>query len=241
MMRRVVFDTETTGLEASEGHKIIEIGAVELIDNRLTGKVYHQYINPKRSIDEEAQAVHGIDLEMLADKPEFHEVVGGFIDFIKGAEIVAHNAPFDEGFINAELARLGPSWGRVADYCEVVDTLRIAKRLHPGQRNTLDALCKRYGVDNSQRDYHGALIDSEILADVYIEMLSRMSSLSLESDTSSSVSHINRLDANRPQLRVIKATADDLRRHSESLERLQKSSEGKCAWLMVDDQCSPGI
>ena len=168
-MREVVLDTETTGIEVREGHRIIEIGCVELLDRRLTGRHFHVYINPEREVEEGAFQVHGISDEFLADKPLFADVADEFMDFIRGAQLVIHNAAFDVGFIDAELERLGRH-GCVADHCSVVDTLLLARHKHPGQRNTLDALCKRYGVDNSQRELHGALLDAEILADVYLIM-----------------------------------------------------------------------
>src|SRR5690606_20737351 len=154
-------DTETTGLAPSEGHRIIEIGCVELVSRRLTGSHYHQYLQPDRVIDAGAMEVHGISNEFLADKPRFADLATDFLDYIKGAELIIHNAPFDVGFIDHELARLGKKWGRLADYCTVLDTLALARRMHPGQKNNLDALCKRYSIDNAHRDLHGALLDAE--------------------------------------------------------------------------------
>ena len=164
--RLIVLDTETTGLSYQDGHRIIEIGAIELLNRRFTGKRFHAYINPERFIDEGALAVHGISNEFLADKALFKEISGDFIDFIEGAELIIHNAPFDVGFINYEFSLLENFNKTIADYCTVFDTLKFAKQKHQGQRNSLDALCKRYGVDNSQRELHGALLDAEILADV---------------------------------------------------------------------------
>jgi len=164
-VRQVVLDTETTGLEPSQGHRIIEIGCVELINRRLTGNRYHQYLQPDRDIDEAAMEIHGITNDFLEDKPRFAEVAADFLGFIRGAELIIHNAPFDVGFINHELKLLGEKTGQVGDFCSVLDTLEQARQLHPGQRNNLDALCKRYGIDNSQRELHGALLDAEILAD----------------------------------------------------------------------------
>ena len=180
-MRQIILDTETTGLEPSDGHRIIEIGCVELVNRRITGNTYHQYIQPDRAIDAGAREVHGITDQFLADKPRFADIADEFLTFIRGAELVIHNAPFDVGFINHEFALLGKSVGSVSEHCTIVDTLAIARRLHPGQRNNLDALCKRYQIDNSQRDLHGALLDAEILADVYLAMTGGQATLSLES------------------------------------------------------------
>ena len=179
-MRHVILDTETTGLEPSEGHRIIEIGCLELVHRRPSGRRFHRYLNPDRPVDAGAVEVHGLDDRFLADKPRFHEVVDEFLDFIRGAELVIHNAPFDVGFLNAELARLGPQWGAVEDYAGVTDTLAQARTLHPGQRNSLDALCKRYQVDNSGRELHGALLDAELLAEVYLAMTGGQGSLGLD-------------------------------------------------------------
>ena len=169
-MRQIVLDTETTGLDAGQGHRIIEIGCVELLDRKLTRRHYHQYINPERAIDEGAMEVHGITSEFLADKPLFADVWEEFREFVTGAELVIHNSAFDLGFIDAEMKRVSPRLGKISDVCSVIDSLAIARKKHPGQKNNLDALCKRYSVDNSQRDLHGALLDANILADVYIHL-----------------------------------------------------------------------
>ena len=170
-MRQIVLDTETTGLEPEQGHRIIEIGCVELVDRRPTGRNFHQYLQPDREIDSRAEEVHGISNAFLADKPRFGDVVEDLLAYLEGAELVIHNAPFDTGFVNAELARLDGAWGRLEDHCTVLDTLALARRMHPGQRNSLDALCTRYRIDNSRRDKHGALLDSELLAEVYLELM----------------------------------------------------------------------
>ncbi|HET20229.1 MAG TPA: DNA polymerase III subunit epsilon, partial [Chromatiales bacterium] len=181
-MRQIILDTETTGLEPREGHRIIEIGAVEMLSRDITGTDYHQYLNPEREIDDDAVRVHGLTNAFLADKPTFAEVADTFLDYVRGAELVIHNAAFDVGFINHELAKLGPSYGRLEDHVSgVLDTLLLARRMHPGQRNSLDALCKRYAVDNSNRELHGALLDSRILAEVYLAMTGGQSSLGLDS------------------------------------------------------------
>jgi DNA polymerase-3 subunit epsilon len=231
--RIVVLDTETTGLNPQEGHRIIEIGCVELVKRRLTGKRFHVYINPDRIIDEGAIAVHGITNQFLDDKPHFEQIVEDFIAFIKGAELVIHNAPFDVGFINHELSRLNNKAGTVADYSEVFDTLAYARKKHPGQRNSLDALCKRYGIDNSHRDLHGALLDAEILADVFLIMTGGQSSLLDEGQSGLSESSINmgviRVSADRPALKVIRCNNEELTAHQERLEAIEKASGG-CIW-----------
>jgi DNA polymerase-3 subunit epsilon len=177
-MRQIVLDTETTGI--GEGHKIIEIGCVELINRKLTGRHYHQYVNPQRLVDPEAMEVHGITDEFLQDKPLFAHVADDFIEFIKGSQLVIHNAPFDVGFMDREFAALN-GYPKTADICTVLDTLTLARQIHPGQRNSLDALCRRYGIDNSHRELHGALLDSEILADVYLFMTGGQTALTLDS------------------------------------------------------------
>jgi DNA polymerase III, epsilon subunit (EC 2.7.7.7) len=185
-VRQVVLDTETTGLEPEQGHKIIEIGCVELVNRKLTGRHYHQYIKPMRDIDEGAMEVHGITNEMLEDKPVFAQVADEFLTFIGDAELVIHNAPFDVGFLDNELKLLNRGLALIADRCDILDTLVYARRKHPGQKNNLDALCKRYMVDNSQRDLHGALLDAEILADVYLLMTGGQTNLALGGSQSGS-------------------------------------------------------
>jgi len=231
--RIVVLDTETTGLNPQEGHRIIEIGCVELVKRRLTGKRFHVYINPDRIIDEGAIAVHGITNQFLDDKPHFEQIVEDFIAFIKGAELVIHNAPFDVGFINHEFSRLNNKAGTVADYSEVFDTLAYARKKHPGQRNSLDALCKRYGIDNSHRDLHGALLDAEILADVFLLMTGGQSSLLDEgpsgTDESSIITEVKRVFADRPALKVICCNDEELAAHQQRLEAIEKTG-GACIW-----------
>lgn len=231
--RIVVLDTETTGLNPLEGHRIIEIGCVELVKRRVTGKRFHVYINPDRIIDEGAIAVHGITNQFLDDKPHFEQIVDDFIAFIRGAELVIHNAPFDVGFIDHELSRLKNKAGTVADYSEVFDTLAYARKKHPGQRNSLDALCKRYGIDNSHRDLHGALLDAEILADVFLMMTGGQSSLLDEGPSGSEGQLVNekvkRVSADRPALKVIRCNNEELTAHLLRLEAIEKSS-GTCIW-----------
>lgn len=241
-MRQIVLDTETTGLDPKTGHRIIEIGCVELINRKLTGKHYHQYINPEREVDDGAIEVHGITNEFLADKPVFSQVADEFMTFCDGAELVIHNAPFDVGFIDAELKRLGnPRWQSVAVHCGVLDTLTMAREKHPGQKNNLDALCKRYFVDNSQRDLHGALLDAEILADVYLLMTGGQTDLMLAGAGSSSeegsaeenqqmeAGTIRRLSVDRAPLSVVRASAEEEQSHGEFLALLEKSA-GKHFW-----------
>lgn len=230
--RKIVLDTETTGLEPSSGHRIIEIGCVELINRRLTGNNYHVYLQPDREIDEGAIEVHGITNEFLADKPRFADIVEDFVEFIRGAELVIHNAPFDVGFINAELGRLESAYGRVEDFCSVLDTLVMARQMHPGQKNNLDALCKRYGINNEHRELHGALLDSEILADVYLAMTGGQTSLSLGSNDGNvtQVEGIQRLNTDRRPLPVVRASDEELALHAELLGILDKKSGGNCLW-----------
>lgn len=235
-MRQIVLDTETTGLEASQGHRIIEIGCVELDTRRLTGNHYHQYINPNREIDQGAIEVHGITNEFLKDKPPFERVLGEFLEFVEGAELVIHNAPFDLGFLNSEIQRLDPDAPRLEDRCKIVDTLVMARGKHPGQRNSLDALCQRYGVDNSQRDLHGALLDAEILADVYLLMTGGQTALQLSDndsgaqDGASRSERIIRLGVDRQALPIISPTSEELEAHEAQLEAIASASGGKVLW-----------
>lgn len=234
-MRQIVLDTETTGLEPAQGHKVIEIGCVELVNRRLTGRHYHQYINPQREVDEGAIEVHGITNEFLVDKPVFSQIAAEFLEFVRGAELVIHNAPFDVGFLNHELKQLDKNDPGLASICGIIDTLVMARQKHPGQKNNLDALCKRYMVDNSQRDLHGALLDAEILADVYLLMTGGQTALSLgrqqSNNDSAAVTGIQRLSSQRAALRVIRATEEEIAQHSKKLEEVDKASGGGCLWL----------
>ncbi|MGR9013190.1 MAG: DNA polymerase III subunit epsilon [Gammaproteobacteria bacterium] len=231
--RLIVLDTETTGLNPQEGHRIIEIGCVELVNRRLTGKRFHTYINPERIIDDGAIEVHGITNQFLEDKPFFADIVNDFIAFIQDGELVIHNAPFDVGFINYEFSRLKNQIGAVDDYSKVFDTLTYARKKHPGQRNSLDALCKRYGIDNSHRDLHGALLDAEILADVFLLMTGGQSSLLDEVQVSAEEvaanSEVKYLSADRPALKVIRCTEEELNAHQQRLEAIEKAA-GTCLW-----------
>lgn len=222
-MRQIVMDTETTGIDPSQGHRIVEIGCVEMIDRKVTGNTFHVYINPERMMDDEVIQVHGITNEFVQDKPLFGEVAQDFLDFIKGSEMIAHNASFDTNFLDHELKWLDPSLGKVEDYCKVIDSLAMARAKHPGQKNNLDALCKRYFIDNSARTFHGALLDSEILAEVYLAMTGGQTSLSLGgAGDSDSIDHtaIRRLPSDRPRLKVITPSADELALHKEKMEKI---------------------
>ena len=229
--RIIVLDTETTGLSPQDGHRIIEIGCVELLKRRLTGRHFHCYINPNRTIDAGAIAVHGITSEFLQDKPDFAQIAEEFIDFIRGAELVIHNAPFDVGFINHEFAQL--SLGTVKKYSTVFDTLAYARKKHAGQRNSLDALCKRYGIDNSHRDLHGALLDAQILADVFLIMTGGQDSLldNSVSETGNTAANkdLKRTLSNRPALKIIPCNDTERQQHEQRLAAIEKASGG-CVW-----------
>jgi len=234
-MRQIVLDVETTGLEASAGHRIIEIGCVEILNRRPTGQKFHRYLNPEREIDAGALAVHGIELARLAQAPKFAEIAPDLIAFISGAELIIHNAPFDVGFLDAELARLAGEARTVAGLCRVLDTLALARSLHPGQRNSLDALCKRYSVDNSKRDLHGALLDAGILVDVYLAMTGGQSALAL--DVRAGASERARISIASTALRapgivlaVPQPDDEELRRHEALLEVIHKASGGRVVW-----------
>ncbi len=234
-MRQIVLDTETTGLEPSAGHRIIEIGCVELVDRKLTGNTYHQYINPQRIVDDGAIEIHGITNEYLSDKPYFADIYDDFLNFVKGSELVIHNAPFDVGFINHEFSllekQIQQSINKIEEYCSILDTLKMARNMHPGQKNTLDALCKRYYIDNSNRELHGALLDSEILAEVYLAMTGGQTRLILsDSDGTDKQEKINRLSDSRKPLKVLKATEAELVAHEQYLEMLDKKSGGEVLW-----------
>ncbi|HBM49080.1 MAG TPA: DNA polymerase III subunit epsilon [Marinobacter sp.] len=226
-MRQIVLDTETTGIDPNDGHRIIEIGCVEVVERQLTGRNYHVYINPEREVEAEAITVHGITNEFLKDKPKFAEIADEFFEFIKGAELVIHNAAFDVGFMDSEFARLKPV-RKTADHCGVVDTLAIARAKHPGQKNNLDALCKRYGVDNSNRDLHGALLDAEILADVYLLMTGGQTALSLDSGAGDdgSAGGLRRISSERQPLAVVRASDEEAEAHDAFMAMMEKQAGG---------------
>jgi len=234
MTRQIVLDTETTGLDPQSGHRVIEIGCVEIVNRRLTGSHYHQYVNPEREIDEAAIEVHGLTADFLADKPTFSQVAAQFLEFVQGSELIIHNAPFDLGFLNHELKKQNSSAVNLEDSCSVIDTLVLARSKHPGQRNNLDALCKRYEVDNSQRELHGALLDAEILADVYLIMTGGQTNLQLGSEVQPGVKRktiIRRVDETRKPLPVLRASAKELKLHKKRLEEIEAKSGNTCLWL----------
>ena len=229
-LRQVVLDTETTGLNPQEGHRIIEIGCVELIGRRLTNNTFHAYINPDRMIDDGAIEVHGISNEFLQDKPRFEDIADDYLAFTEGAELIIHNAPFDVGFLNHELARLKGAKKTVEDHSTVFDTLPFARKKHPGARASLDALCNRYGIDNSHRELHGALLDAEILAEVYLAMTGgQFSLLDFDQEDKKTNQGIVRLSADRPKLKVISCTDQELEAHQQHLDAIEKAS-GECIW-----------
>ena len=230
-MRQIVLDTETTGLEVSQGHRIIEIGCVELVNRRPSGRTFQRYLNPERAIDAGAQAVHGLTSSFLADQPKFSQIVDEFVAFAAGAELIIHNAPFDVGFLDHELGRLPPPLRLLTDLCTILDTLVLARQLHPGQRNSLDALCKRYGVDNSRRELHGALLDAWILADVYLAMTGGQGAFVLHAHADSNSAHRDAPVRRRPStvdIPIVRATADEIEAHERALDAVEKASAGKC-------------
>jgi DNA polymerase-3 subunit epsilon len=236
-MRQVILDTETTGLEVSQGHRIIEVGCVELVNRRPTGRTFHHYVNPNRDIDAGATAVHGITLAKLADKPRFEQIAEEFLAFIDGAELVAHNARFDVGFLDQELKffamRKGGEAVTIRSRCRVLDTLALAKEMHPGQRNGLDALCKRYSVDNSHREYHGALLDARILADVYLAMTGGQSALALDEGARNALEEavaVLPVERRAGALPVIEPSAAEMAAHEQLLVIIDKASGGKTLW-----------
>lgn len=235
-MRQIVLDTETTGLDPAQGHKVIEIGCVELMNRKLTGNHFHVYINPQREIEAAALEVHGITSHFLADKPLFAEVAESFVDFVKGSELIIHNAPFDIGFLDHELSALKKEYKPMAEYCAVLDSLLMARKKHPGQKNNLDALCKRYMVDNTQRELHGALLDAEILADVYLMMTGGQSSFSLgyeEGGHQDSEGNLKRLSEDRPALKIIRASGEEMAIHETRLKEIDESADSGCVWLKI--------
>jgi DNA polymerase III subunit epsilon len=243
-MRQVVLDTETTGLEPELNHRVIEIGCVELVNRRPSGRTFHRYLNPERDIDDGALAVHGIARTDLDGQPRFAEIVEELLLFIGGAELVIHNAAFDVAFLDAELARLPGEPRQVASVCQVLDTLALARELHPGQRNSLDALCKRYDIDNSARELHGALLDARILADVYLAMTGGQSALPLAEHEPPRAADGTRtvrapLRAAVP-LPVVAATAEELQAHEAMLAVITKASGGRCLWATNEPRDAPG-
>ena len=236
-MRQIVLDTETTGLEPSEGHRIIEIGCLEIVNRRMTGERLHEYLQPDRDIDPRAIEVHGITDAFLRDKPRFVDVAERFLDFVAGAELVIHNAPFDVGFINHELGLAGVRVRRIEDVCSVLDTLKLARQMHPGSRNSLDALCKRYQVDASSRTLHGAVLDAELLADVYLAMTGGQVALGLETarPASERVEVVTDTRRTSAPLRVIAPSPEEEAAHLEMMNLLDQASGAPCRWRQLAD------
>ncbi|MCY4349272.1 MAG: DNA polymerase III subunit epsilon [Thiotrichales bacterium] len=238
-MRQIFLDTETTGLEPELGHRIIEIGGVEMVNRRLTGRRLHHYLQPDREIDDGALEVHGITREFLMDKPRFVDVHAEILEFISGAEIIIHNAPFDVAFLDCELARLAPSVRHIENICRVVDSLALARQLHPGQRNGLDALCKRYRIDNSARQLHGALLDAEILADVYLAMTGGQAMLDLggpgDNTASGDISHGAPGARRAGSIPVVRASPQELKTHESHLAHIDEKSGGQCLWMRLEN------
>lgn len=232
-MRQIVLDTETTGLEVTQGHRVIEIGCIEIVHRRVTDQTFHQFLNPDRDIDEGALAVHGITQEFLSNKPKFSKIADDLIQFINGAELIIHNASFDIGFINEELSRANHDVTDIRDCCKVYDSLEHARKMHPGQKNSLDALCKRYEIDNSHRELHGALLDAQILADVYLAMTGGQTALRLSAEIGQSGNNSvsNTENIKRPELKVIYANDDELCAHEVFLNKIEQESESGCVWL----------
>ncbi|MEO8803108.1 MAG: DNA polymerase III subunit epsilon [Rudaea sp.] len=235
-MRQIVLDTETTGLEVAKGHRIIEIGCIELSERRPTGRKFHRYLNPQRRVDEGALAVHGIDNDFLADKPRFSEIVAEFLAFIEGAELIIHNAAFDVAFLDAELSLADAALGRIVEHAQVLDTLLLARQKYPGQKNNLDALCRRLNVDNRHRDLHGALLDAQLLAEVYLGMTGGQGDLGLATAVApdTSITHGPVTIDQRPPLRVHRADPMELSLHDQGMQRLEKASKGRCLWLHAE-------
>ena len=232
-MRQIVLDTETTGLEPADDHRIIEIGCIEIMDRRITRNNFHTYLNPERRVDAGALEVHGIDDSTLKNKPKFAEVAEEFLKYVTGAELVIHNAAFDVGFINSELKRIQSPVTDVASICSVLDTLEMARRQHPGQKNSLDALCKRYNVDNSGREYHGALLDAQLLAEVYLAMTGGQAALVLDAEAHGGGQRAVRgrqMDRRGLALTVQRASAEEQAAHEAKLKEVAKASGGKCLW-----------
>ena len=236
-MRQIVLDTETTGLEVSRGHRVIEIGCVELVNRRRTNRTFQRYVQPDRDIDPAAEEVHGISKQTLADKPRFPEIAAEFLAFVTGAELIIHNAEFDLGFLNNEFRLAELDTTDITGLCAVVDTLPLARKRHPGQRNSLDALCKRYHVDNAGRDFHGALLDAQLLADVYLAMTGGQGALLLDTDAGSTLEQIRarkRVKREGPGLTVVRATGAELESHQQQLDLIDGASTDGALWQKLD-------
>lgn len=233
-MRQIVLDTETTGLEPERGHRIIEIGCVEMVDRRLTENDFHCYINPQRSIDDAAVEVHGITLESLKDKPVFADICDDFLNYVEGAELIIHNAAFDVGFLNHELTMAKGRKFVLTDCCTVIDSLSLARKMHPGQKNNLDALCRRYGIDNSGRQMHGALLDASLLAEVYLTMTGGQEELLLDADDQNALTETSFKRNKNQNFRIVAPTAEEQEAHSLFLEHLDKKVKGRCLWSLME-------
>ena len=232
-MRQIILDTETTGLDPKLGHRVLEIAAVEIVDRRLTGNHFHRYVNPGRASDDGALQVHGLTDEFLRDKPKFGDIAKELLDFVNGAELIIHNAAFDCGFLDMELARLDLK--PIAEYCPaIVDTLRMARELHPGKKNGLDALCERYHVDNSARTQHGALLDANLLAEVYLALTRGQDSLIIDFVPTPQAAAETRRAAGKLQLIVLPASAEELAEHARQLAEIDKASNGACVWKKLE-------
>jgi len=233
-MRQIVLDTETTGLEVEQQHRIVEIGCVELHNRRLTGRSFHRYLNPERDIDEGAQQVHGLSRAQLAKEPTFAQIEPEFLDFVRDSELIIHNAPFDIAFLNSELGRLDGAAAKITDFCRVLDTLALARQMHPGQRNSLDALCKRYSVDNSHREHHGALLDARILAEVYLAMTGGQAKFTLSEESDTAMSRARHAAPLRfsagARIVVVPASDEEMAAHEHVLALLDKASAGNTVW-----------
>lgn len=243
-MRQIVLDTETTGLETAGGHRLIEVGATELINRRASGNVFHRYLNPERDIDEGATAVHGITREQLKDEPKFAEIAEELMDFLRGAELIIHNAPFDVGFIEHELRLIKYPRPKLSDHCAILDTLTMARDMHPGQRNSLDALCRRYEIDNSKRDVHGALLDANLLADVYLAMTGGQADLALEQQNRKSVTtneyEPGKVDREALDLKLVRVSDDELRSHESLLRKIAAECPDMPPWPSLPGQIISG-
>lgn len=239
-MRQIILDTETTGLDYKQGHRVVEIAAVELSNRQFTGHNFHYYLNPERDSDDGALQVHGLSTEFLQDKPKFHEISTEFLNFINDAELIIHNAPFDIGFLNHELNLINLQ--TLEDYCSLItDTLKLAKELHPGKRNNLDALCERYNIDNSKRTLHGALLDAELLGEVYLAMTRGQESLLIDLGQNEVLQHSIEHWDNSHNLRIIQATAEELQQHLAVIEDIVRESDNKCVWKKLEANASVNI
>ena len=228
-MRQIILDTETTGLEPNLGHRVVELAALELLNRQLSGNRFHSYLNPGRDSDAAALQIHGLSTEFLQDKPKFKDIALEFLEYINGAELIIHNASFDEAFLDYELGMQG--FKRLKEYCAgIVDTLKIAKELHPGRKNNLDALCDRYQVDNSKRTLHGALLDAELLADIYVAMTRGQESLMMDGEDRASPRGEGALASVKRELVVIAASPEELQEHMQQLQEIEQASNGNCVW-----------